>query len=114
MGHPPRFHIEVHQDHPGATVTVTGDIDIATVPPLERARDKALANSPSRLLIDLSGVRFIDSSGLKFLIETDRLSRSGGWRLQLVRPAETAMRVLTVSGVERHLPFVERRPAAGD
>jgi anti-sigma B factor antagonist len=107
MTQAPRFHVEVDQDHAGVTVTVTGDIDLSTVGPLEHARDTALANSPSRLLIDLSGVRFIDSSGLKFLIETDRLSRSGGWKLQLLRPAQTAMRVLHVTGVEGHLPFVE-------
>jgi anti-anti-sigma factor len=101
------FHVDVDPDQAGVTVTVTGDVDLSTVAPLERARDKALANSPSRVLIDLSGVRFIDSSGLKFLLETDRLSRAGGWKLQLVRPAQTAMRVLHVTGVERHLPFIE-------
>jgi anti-anti-sigma factor len=114
MTHPPRFHVEVDQDHAGATVTVTGDVDMSTVPPLERAREKALAYSPSRLLIDLSGVRFIDSSGLKFLIETDRLARAGGWKLQLVRPGETAMRVLTVTGVEQHLPFIEPGPTGAE
>jgi anti-sigma B factor antagonist len=103
----PRFHVDVDQDQAGVTVTVTGDVDLSTVAPLERAREKALANNPSRVLIDLSGVRFIDSSGLKFLLETDRLSRTGGWKLQLVRPAQTAMRVLSVTGIDRHLPFVE-------
>jgi anti-sigma B factor antagonist len=107
MKEPPRFHVDVDQDHAGVTVTVTGDLDMATIPRLELAREKALASSPTRLLIDLRGVRFIDSSGLKFLIETDRLSRADGWRLQLVRPAESAMRVLHVTGVEKHLPFVE-------
>jgi anti-anti-sigma factor len=103
----PEFKVDIGQDRAGVTVTVAGDVDISTVGPLERARDKALANSPSRVLIDLSGVRFIDSSGLKFLIETDRLSRAGGWKLQLVRPAQTAMRVLVVTGVEKHLPFID-------
>jgi anti-sigma B factor antagonist len=107
MTHAPRFHVDIDQDRAGATVTVTGDIDMSTVEPLEHARDRALANSPSRLLIDLSGVHFIDSSGLKFLIETDRLSRADGWKLQLTRPAKTAMRVLVVTGIEKHLPFVE-------
>ena len=90
-----------------ATVTVTGDIDLASVGRLERARDRALSGNPSQVLIDLRGVRFIDSSGLKFLIETDRLSRSGGWRLKLHKPAATAMRTFVVTGVEKHLPFID-------
>jgi anti-sigma B factor antagonist len=99
--------VEIDHDREGVTVTVTGDIDLATVRPLENARGQALALNPTRLLIDLRGVRFIDSSGLKFLIETDRMSRSGGWRLQLLRPADSAMRAFVVTGVDRHLPFVD-------
>ncbi len=107
MSGSPGFQIEVDQGLAGATVTVAGDIDIATITRLEHARDRALAASPSQVVIDLRGVRFIDSSGLKFLLETDRLSRSGGWKLRLVKPAETAMRVFTLTGVDRHLPFVD-------
>ena len=103
----PRFQVEVGKDRTAATVTVTGDLDLASVDRLETARATALASNPSSLLIDLSGVRFVDSSGLKFLIETDRLSRTGGWRLQLLRPADSAMRVFVVTGADRHLPFVD-------
>jgi anti-sigma B factor antagonist len=101
---PPK--IEVDQHRAGATVTIAGDIDMTTIARLEHARERALADSPSRVVFDLSAVRFIDSSGLKFLLETDRLSRSGGWQLALVRPAETAMRVFVVTGTDKHLPFV--------
>ena len=101
------FRVDVDHDPGGATVTVTGDVDLATVRPLERAREQALADSPSRLVIDLRGVRFIDSSGLKFLIDTDRLSRSDGWKLALLRPQASAMRAFVVTGVDRHLPFVD-------
>lgn len=101
------FAVEVDQDDGGATVIVTGDIDLATVRRLERAREQALAGSPSRLVIDLGGVRFIDSSGLKFLTDTLRLSRSDGWQLQLLRPQASAMRAFIVTGVDQHLPFLD-------
>ena len=103
------FGIEVDEDPSGVTVTVTGDVDLATIRPLERARDRALAGNPTRVLIDLRPVRFIDSSGLKFLIETDRISRSGGWTLELFRPSQAVMRVFLVTGVEKYLPFVDPR-----
>ncbi len=102
-----RYRIEVDHGTAGATVTIAGEIDMTTIPPLESARERVLAQNPTQVLFDLRDVRFIDSSGLKFLLETDRLSRSDGWTLQLVRPAETAMRVLTLTGVDKHLPFVD-------
>ncbi len=107
MPEPPSFQIEVDQSAAGATVTIAGEIDMATITRLEHARERALAASPSQVVIDLSAVRFIDSSGLKFLLETDRLARSGGWTLALVKPTETAMRVFTITGIDKHLPFVD-------
>jgi anti-anti-sigma factor len=101
------FRVEVDEAPEGVTVTVSGEIDLATIPRLEHARDRALAGNPTCVLIDLRDVRFIDSSGLKFLIETDRLSRSGGWTLKLFRPAGAAMRAFVVTGIDKHLPFVE-------
>jgi hypothetical protein len=35
------------------------------------------------------------------------MSRSGDWRLALFRPQQAAMRVFAVTGVEKHLPFVD-------
>ena len=109
----PRFAVQFEHGGAGATITVTGDVDLATVRPLVHAREQALAQRPNRLLIDLRGVRFIDSSGLKFLIETDRMARRDDWTLQLLRPPDSAMRVFAVTGVEKHLPFVEPGVAKG-
>ena len=103
----PAFAVSLQQDGDSATIVVTGDVDLATIRPLVQARENALAQHPSRLLIDLRGVRFIDSSGLKFLIETYRTARRDGWTLQLLRPPDSAMRAFAVTGVEKHLPFVE-------
>jgi anti-anti-sigma factor len=102
-----RSRIDVEADDAVATGTLGGDIDLATVPRLEEARARALASTPSEVVIDLRGVRFIDSSGLKFLLETNRLARAGGWTLRLLRPGETAMRVFVLTGVDAYLPFAE-------
>jgi anti-sigma B factor antagonist len=90
-----------------AMITVSGDIDIASVARLEAVRQEALASDPPAILIDLSGVHFIDSSGLKFLIDTYAQAKQDGWTLRLKRPAETAMRAFTVTGADRHLPFMD-------
>jgi anti-anti-sigma factor len=107
MSDQPVFDLEVDRSTAGTTFVVRGDIDIATVPALERARERALVEGPGTLLIDLREVGFVDSSGLKFLLETHRLYQERGWELQLMRPAERAMKVFVVTGAQRHLPFLD-------
>jgi anti-sigma B factor antagonist len=104
----PAFDVDVAREVAGATVTVRGDMDIATIGRLEIARNRALADGPESVRIDLSAVEFVDSSGLRFLLETHSLSKRGGWTLQLVRPPSSAMRAFEIAGVDRFLPFVDR------
>jgi anti-sigma B factor antagonist len=103
----PVFHVEIAQDLTATRVTVSGDIDIATVGHLERARAEALAAAPTRVLIDLREVEFVDSSGIRFLLETGALSKEGGWTLRVIKPASSAMRAFVVTGADRFLPLVD-------
>ncbi len=105
---PPAFEIETEQRETGATILVRGDMDIATVQQLARAREQVLAERPSRLLLDLREVEFVDSSGPKFLIDTLAISHEDGWRLEIYKPGQRAMRVFEVTGAIEHLPFIDR------
>jgi anti-anti-sigma factor len=111
MTQTPSVDITIESGEEEVRVTVTGDIDLAGVAALERARAKALDGHPDRMLIDLRGVNFVDSSGLRFLLQTERTARSLGCTLRLLRPAENAMQVFMVTGAERHLPFVDDETA---
>ena len=55
MTREPGMQVDVVTEETGVTLTVSGEIDIATVGRLEQARASALARRPSRLLIDLRG-----------------------------------------------------------
>ena len=99
--------VEVDQGPDAVTITAHGEIDLASVGSLETARQRALATSPTRLVIDLTLVGFVDSSGLKFLLQTHRLSRQNGWQLELPRPADSTMNVFRLTGTDKRLPFVD-------
>jgi anti-sigma B factor antagonist len=103
----PAFDVEIAQSLTRTTVTVTGDIDIATVERLKLARTEALAGGPASILIDLRGVEFVDSSGIRFLLETNTLAQRSGWTLRVVKPASSAMKTFLVSGVDKYLPLVD-------
>lgn len=65
-------------DHDGVSViSVSGEIDLVTAPALEQSIGAVLADSPTALVIDLSGVEFLGSVGLKILASTyERLEES--------------------------------------
>jgi anti-sigma B factor antagonist len=103
----PPFEIEITDVRAGVKLTVRGELDIATVGELGVACDQALTSEPEWLLIDLGAVAFIDSSGLKWLLDTHTRAVREGWALQLLKPAATALRVFAITGADRWLPFID-------
>jgi anti-anti-sigma factor len=103
----PPFEIDSVRDGQTGRLTLTGELDIATVPRAQEAVDGLLAGGVQRLVIDLSGLGFVDSSGLRLFIVLDRRAAAQGWALGLIRPRGAAMTVFEVSGAEENLPFVE-------
>jgi anti-sigma B factor antagonist len=93
-------------------VTLSGELDLATVARVEQAVDAALAKGVRKLVIDLARVGFVDSSGLRLFIVLDQRAASEGWKLSLTRPPERVMTVFRVSGVEDTLPFADDRARA--
>ena len=101
-----KMEIVTSQDQ-GATarVSLKGRLDIvgAEVIALPLA---TLAGSKQGLILDMSGVSFVASIGLRHLVQTAKaLSRRGG-RLVLLNPTEMVAEVLTTSGLTDLLPIV--------
>jgi anti-sigma B factor antagonist len=104
---PPRpFKVEVREGPSRRTVAIEGEMDIASLEALAVARERALVGEPAVVRIDLVAVDFIDSSGLRFLLETYRLALAREVELQIVAPSTAAMQVLTLTGADKRLPFV--------
>jgi anti-sigma B factor antagonist len=106
------FEMESANDGETGRLSLTGELDIATVPRVEQAIDALLADGVASLTIDLSGIGFVDSSGLRLFIVLDQRATAEGWTLALTRPSQQALTVFRVSGVEDALPFVEDASAA--
>ncbi|MEA2160885.1 MAG: anti-sigma factor antagonist [Solirubrobacteraceae bacterium] len=86
------------QVEPGAdalTIVLRGELDLASAEAFERTLRDAEA-SPGRLVVDLSGLGFIDSTGIHVLLEAQR--RSGG-RISLRRGPDEIHRVLELTRV---------------
>jgi anti-anti-sigma factor len=103
----PQFTVHVDHATDRTTIVVGGEIDIATIASLKDARAQAVKDGPASMRIDLRGVSFIDSAGLKFLLETHRMAEQSGLALSLVRPNESAMHAFRLTGTDLRLPFVD-------
>ena len=79
---------------------VVGEIDAHTAPDISKAVARATGAS---LEIDLSGVDFVDSSGLRALIEAHQRFEANGGSLTLVRPSAVVARLFDISGVGDYL-----------
>jgi anti-sigma B factor antagonist len=79
---------------------VVGEIDAHTAPKISEAVAEATTTS---LEIDLSGVDFVDSSGLRTLIEAHQRFEANGGSLTLVRPSPVVARLFDISGVGDYL-----------
>lgn len=112
MLHASSFEINSETEAGSGRLTLSGELDLATVPRVEAAVDALLADGSRDLVIDLSRLSFIDSSGLRLFIVLDSRAVSEDWTLGLIRPQEQVLAVFQVSDAEQHLPFVERPGAA--
>jgi anti-anti-sigma factor len=80
-------------------LVLSGEIDSYTAPDLA----VRLASEPAVEVVDLSAVTFIDSSGLRTLIEADRSRQDdGGSRIMLRAPSASVQRLLEISGLAGH------------
>jgi anti-sigma B factor antagonist len=80
-------------------VPISGDMDLTSATGCADRIGEALGTGPSRLALDLSGVTFIDSTGLGVLIGTRNDCLRRGIALELRDPSESVCRLLTITGL---------------
>ncbi len=84
-----------------------GDLDLSSAAALDAEVRAAEATDVDQIVIDLSGVTFMDSTGLRLLVQADARSRADSNRLRLVRGSRRVQRVFELTNTEAMLPFVD-------
>ena len=92
---------------PYTLVEVTGEADVTNTDELRRLLDEEVAQQPRTLIIDLSGLRFMDSSALHAVLRANRsLDRQGGV-LALVSPQAAVAKILRLTTADRLIPVFD-------
>lgn len=102
------FRVEVEPSRDIVRVVPVGELDLATTDTLRQEVDRLHEAGFNRLVLDLRRLRFMDSTGLRLVLEIDAGSRSDGWDFSLVRGPEAVQRLFEVTNLTQRLDFVDR------
>ncbi|MGL4744803.1 MAG: STAS domain-containing protein [Dermatophilaceae bacterium] len=90
-----------HRDDGVSVLVVVGEVDAYTAAQLRGALDAEVGAGRVRLVVDLEGVSFIDSTGLGVLVGRLKLVRhQSGW-LRIVCSSDRVLRVLRITGLDK-------------
>ena len=103
----------VRRRSPRAVVQVTGDIDLSSGPWLQEQLLRILRVSGDRLLIDLSGVSFIDCSGLRVLLGICRSAEQEACSVSFIAVSDHVRRLAELTGLQEAIPLTAPSWAAG-
>jgi anti-anti-sigma factor len=101
--------LDVHTEDRGGRVHVMlrGELDLSTVGKVQDELSRIEASSPPVLVLDLSKLTFLDSTGLRCLVTADERARGDGRRVVLVRGPEPVQRVFSITRLEERLEMVQ-------
>jgi anti-sigma B factor antagonist len=103
----PLVGLQVADHGPDArVVTVTGEVDALTAPTLATCVSAQLAVAKV-VVVDLDGLKFLSSAGLRVLFEVNELAVERDCRLWFVCSCPVANMALETTGLRQHLSFAE-------
>ncbi|HEX6522962.1 MAG TPA: STAS domain-containing protein [Streptosporangiaceae bacterium] len=89
---------------PYTLVTISGEADVTNREDLHAVLDEEVAQRPGTMILDLAGLRFMDSSALHVILQANRaLDRQGGM-MALVAPQEAVAKMLRLTTADRLVP----------
>jgi anti-sigma B factor antagonist len=102
VGH---FEVRTLSEPERLVVTPVGELDIATVDQVRAAVAKR--REGAGLVLDLSELEFMDTSGIQVIVESFRDAREAGFTLSIVRADPQVQRVFEIAGLDTVLPFTD-------
>ena len=102
--------VETRNGGGDVVLSVRGDVDLATAPELEVALERALEDAGRRLVVDLRGVSFLDSTGLAVLLRQDQRARAAARHLVVVKGPPQVQKPFEITGMSGRLTMVDEPP----
>jgi anti-sigma B factor antagonist len=84
-------------------LVVSGELDPHTAPALRDVIDRTVTDATTSLVLDVAGLLFIDSSGLRVIISAHKVMADRGGKLTLRAPTDNTRRLLDITGLTDHV-----------
>jgi len=94
------MNIETNEINGATVITLGGEVDLEHSPQARKALLDAVANN-KKVIVDLSGVSYIDSSGIASLVEAFQTARKNGGAFILATVSDSALRVLQLARLDK-------------
>ncbi len=105
------FRFDLRREGADAELKIFGEFDMTGVLRVEPDLSQLLdTEEVERLVLDLSGLEFVDSTGLGVIIDLDQRARRGDFELSIVPGPRQVQRVFEVTKLADVLPFREPPP----
>jgi anti-anti-sigma factor len=99
------FNVEARNQ--GVVIGVTGELDLASSPALERELERGIASQAEVVIVDLRQLDFMDSTGLSVLVRAHQRATENGQRFGVVRGPQQVQRLLSLTGVADRLTLAD-------
>ena len=100
----PHFQVEVSSEGPKAVLALKGELDVSSSAALEDELQRV--NSATVVVLDLTQLEFIDSTGLGVLVKTHQRMRDDGDQLAVIEGTGQVKRLLELTGLDQQLRLV--------
>jgi anti-sigma B factor antagonist len=94
-------------------VSLRGELDLSTVGKVDDELQNVEGASPKVVVLDLSELSFLDSTGLRCVVRADERAREDGRRFVVVRGPEAVQRVFEITRLAERLEIVDDAAAVG-
>ena len=88
-------------------LALVGELDLSTVAKVQEELRRIEVSSPATLVVDLSKLSFLDSTGLRCIVTADERARQEGRRIVIVRGPDAVQRVFAITRLDDRLEMVD-------
>ena len=97
--------ITAERDEGVCSLTLSGEVDVYTAPKLKEVLVEEIESGCSRIVVDLDGVGFIDSSGLGVLVGGLRRAKERDGAIRLVCSRDNVLKIFRITGLDKVFPI---------
>jgi len=103
---PKPFRCEMGPHNGAVHIRLQGELDMSTVPVVEECLRSGLKGGSRRMVVDLRGLTFMDSTGLSLVTRWNNESRRDGFEFALIQGDARIQRLFDLTGLSGYFTFV--------